>query len=46
MEYKHKRLTMVGRIYVKAPVISNMMTTTDTVMCMIPLNAAPAPKKA
>ena len=37
---------MVGRIYVKAPVISNMMTTTDTVICMIPLSAAPAPRKA
>src|ERR1700761_6404217 len=23
-----------------------MMTTTDTVMCMMPLNAAPAPRKA
>jgi len=39
-------LTMVGRMYVKAPVNSNMMTTTETVMCMIPDKAAAAPKKA
>jgi len=38
--------TMVGRMYVSAPVSSNMMTTTDTVMCMMPLRAAPAPRKA
>jgi len=38
--------TMVGRIYVSAPVNSNMMTTTETVMCMIPDNAAAAPKNA
>lgn len=43
---KGKRLTMVGRMYVKAPVNSNMMTTTETVMCMIPDKAAAAPKKA
>jgi hypothetical protein len=37
---------MVGNIYVNAPVISNIITTTDTVICMIPLSAAPAPRKA
>ena len=37
---------MVGNIYVKAPVNSNMITTTETVICMIPLRAAPAPRKA
>jgi hypothetical protein len=37
---------MVGRMYVKAPVNSNMITTTDTVICMIPDRAAAAPKKA
>ena len=37
---------MVGKIYVKAPVNSNMMTTTETVICMMPLRAAAAPKKA
>ena len=37
---------MVGRMYVSAPVNSNMMTTTETVMCMIPLRAAPAPRNA
>lgn len=30
----------------RAPVSSNMITTTDTVMCMIPLRAAAAPRKA
>lgn len=30
-------LTIVGRIYVRAPVSSNMMTTTVTVILMIPL---------
>ncbi len=29
---------MVGRMYVKAPVSSNMMTTTVTVMRMTPLH--------
>ena len=43
--YKDK-LTIVGRMYVRAPVSSNMITTTDTVMCMIPLRAAAAPRKA
>lgn len=38
--------TIVGRIYVKAPVSSNIITTTDTVMCMIPESAAAAPKNA
>ena len=37
---------MVGRMYVNAPVSSNMITTTDTVMCMIPLSAAAAPRNA
>lgn len=31
------RRTMVGRIYVSAPVSSNMMTTTETVIRMTPL---------
>ena len=31
--------TIVGRIYVKAPVSSNMMTTTVTVILMTPLYA-------
>lgn len=39
-------ITMVGRMYVNAPVSSNIITTTDTVMCMMPLSAAPAPRKA
>lgn len=39
-------LTIVGNMYVRAPVSSNMITTTDTVMCMIPLKAAAAPKNA
>lgn len=39
-------LTIVGRMYVSAPVSSNMMTTTETVMCMMPLSAAPAPRNA
>lgn len=38
--------TMVGRMYVKAPVISNMITTTETVMCIMPERAAAAPRKA
>ena len=33
-------------MYVNAPVISNMMTTTDMLMCMIPLRLAAAPRKA
>jgi hypothetical protein len=33
-------------MYVNAPVNSNIMTTTETVMCIIPLSAAPAPRKA
>jgi hypothetical protein len=33
------RLTIVGRIYVNAPVNSNMMTTTVTVILMTPLRA-------
>ena len=33
-------------MYVRAPVSSNMITTTETVMCIIPLKAAPAPRKA
>ena len=33
------KLTIVGRIYVKAPVNSNMMTTTVTVILMTPLYA-------
>lgn len=37
---------MVGRMYVNAPVSSNMMTTTVTVIRMTPLNAAAAPRKA
>ena len=37
---------MVGRMYVRAPVNSNMMTTTVTVMRMTPLSAAAAPRKA
>ena len=40
------KLTIVGRIYVRAPVSSNMITTTETVMCMMPLKAAPAPRNA
>lgn len=46
--YRSERitLTIVGKMYVKAPVSSNRMTTTDTVICIIPLNAAPAPRKA
>ena len=32
-----KRLTIVGRIYVNAPVSSNMITTTVTVILVIPL---------
>ena len=39
-------LTIVGRIYVRAPVSSNMMTTTVTVIRMIPPRAAAAPRKA
>ena len=31
--------TMVGRIYVKAPVSSNMITTTVTVILITPLKA-------
>ena len=38
--------TIVGRIYVNAPVSSNIMTTTETVMCIIPESAAAAPKNA
>jgi hypothetical protein len=38
--------TIVGRIYVSAPVISNMMTTTEMLICMIPLSEAAAPRKA
>lgn len=37
---------MVGKMYVKAPVSSNMMTVTEIVRCIIPLSAAPAPRKA
>lgn len=33
-------------MYVKAPVISNKITTTEMVRCMIPLRAAPAPRRA
>ena len=40
------RPTIVGRMYVSAPVSSNIMTTTETVICMIPLRAAPAPRNA
>lgn len=37
---------MVGRMYVRAPVSSNIMTVTEMVRCMMPLRAAPAPKNA
>lgn len=37
---------MVGRMYVSAPVSSNMMTTTVTVMRMMPPRAAAAPSRA
>jgi hypothetical protein len=33
-------------MYVNAPVISNIMTTTEMLICMIPLNEAAAPRKA
>ena len=33
----HGLLTIVGRIYVRAPVSSNMITTTVTVILVIPL---------
>lgn len=33
-------------MYVIAPVSSNMITATDMVICIIPLRAAAAPKKA
>lgn len=39
-------LTIVGRIYVSAPVNSNIMTTTVTVIRITPLKAAAAPRKA
>ena len=39
-------LTIVGKIYVRAPVSSNMITTTVTVIRMTPLRAAAAPKNA
>ena len=32
-----KKRTIVGRMYVKAPVSSNIITTTDTVILVIPL---------
>ena len=41
-----RKLTIVGRIYVNAPVNSNMITVTEMVRCIIPLRAAAAPKKA
>jgi hypothetical protein len=37
---------IVGRIYRTPPVNSNMITTTLTVMCIIPPNDAAAPRKA
>lgn len=37
---------MVGKMYSRAPVNSNMITTTETVICIMPLRAAPAPRKA
>lgn len=37
---------MVGRIYLTPPVSSNMITTTHTVICIIPESAAAAPKNA
>lgn len=37
---------MVGRMYVNAPVSSNMITTTVTVIRITPLSAAAAPRKA
>lgn len=40
------KLTIVGRIYVSAPVSSNMMTTTVTVRPVMPESAAPAPRNA
>jgi hypothetical protein len=40
------RLTIVGKIYVNAPVSSNMITTTVTVILITPLRAAAAPRKA
>lgn len=33
------RFTIVGKMYVRAPVSSNMMTTTVTVIRMIPLRS-------
>ena len=39
-------LTMVGKIYAIAPVTSNIITVIETVRCIMPLNAAPAPRKA
>lgn len=39
-------LTIVGRMYVNAPVSSNMITLTEMVRCMIPLKAAAAPRNA
>lgn len=33
-------------MYVRAPVSSNMITVTEMVKCIMPLSAAPAPKKA
>ena len=39
-------LTIVGKIYVNAPVSSNITTTTVTVILMTPLSAAAAPRKA
>ena len=48
MEEIHKGLmhTIVGKMYVKAPVNSNMMTTTVTVSLITPLSAAAAPRSA
>jgi hypothetical protein len=40
------RPTIVGRIYVNAPVSSNIITVTETAKCIMPLRAAPAPRKA
>jgi hypothetical protein len=37
---------IAGRIYLTPPVNSNIITTTHTVICITPLNAAAAPRKA
>jgi hypothetical protein len=46
MESNGKGRTMVGRIYVNAPVISNMITTTLILICMIPARLLAAPRNA